>query len=310
LEPYMKQFGYSLTNDPGQLKFTIRKFYRASGASTQLKGVVPDIILPSVNNFAEVGEENIPGALPWDTIRSAKYESMNLVSRYVPELKKRSEARVAADPDFLYLAGIIERYKKSKEDKAVSMNEELRWKEKKEETARQEARKKELKARPESAEKVYEITLKLVDKDGLPDPVAKTNLTVSAKTPGSIQPLEGGRSLLDLGPTAAADRIEVQALTVTNADSTVTTRWVTNTIVVATAPKTIANATVPMAQLGDVKVGEDKKKDAEDPDADLEEDVADVDIAMNEAKHILGDLIQLTKDKNGANGLAISSHEN
>src|SRR6185503_11415976 len=38
----------------GSLKITIRKFYRASGSSTQLKGVVPDIILPSVNNYAEV----------------------------------------------------------------------------------------------------------------------------------------------------------------------------------------------------------------------------------------------------------------
>ena len=114
---------------------------------------MPDLILPSVNNYAEVGEENIPGALPYDTIGSAKYEPMNLVSRYVPELKKRSDARVAADPDFTYLAGVIERFKKSQVDKAISLNEDLRWKEKKEETARQEARKQDLKARPEPARK-------------------------------------------------------------------------------------------------------------------------------------------------------------
>jgi C-terminal processing protease CtpA/Prc len=36
------------------VKLTIRKFYRASGSSTQLKGVTPDIVLPSVNNYAEV----------------------------------------------------------------------------------------------------------------------------------------------------------------------------------------------------------------------------------------------------------------
>ena len=298
LEPYMRQMGYKLTNDPGQLKFTIRKFYRATGASTQLKGVVPDLILPSVNNYAEVGEENIPGALPYDTIGSAKYESMNLVSRYVPELKKRSDVRVAADPDFSYLAGVIERFKKSKEDKAISMNEEQRWREKKEETARQEERKKDLKARPDSGEKVYEITLKLVDKDGLPEPMAKTNLAASAKTPAGVNPHAPGSSdvmtgFVVTGATPAVDRVEVKELTITNADSSVTTRWVTNALESTTAPV--------------AKVVDTKKKDPEDPDADLEDDVTEVDIAMNEAKRVLCDLVQLTKDKPAANGLAVTS---
>src|SRR4026208_1804927 len=45
------------TNDPGALKLTIKKFYRPSGVSTQLKGVVPDIILPSVfNESKDIGE--------------------------------------------------------------------------------------------------------------------------------------------------------------------------------------------------------------------------------------------------------------
>src|SRR5205814_5910416 len=48
LRPYMQLPDNILTNDPGALKLTIKKFYRASGASTQVKGVVPDIILPSV----------------------------------------------------------------------------------------------------------------------------------------------------------------------------------------------------------------------------------------------------------------------
>ena len=45
-----------LKTPPGSLKVTIRKFYRASGASTQLKGVVPDIVLPSINNVLDTGE--------------------------------------------------------------------------------------------------------------------------------------------------------------------------------------------------------------------------------------------------------------
>src|SRR5205814_6747184 len=59
LEPYVHRFARESTNNPGAVKVTIRKFYRPSGSSTQLKGVVPDLILPSRNNYAEVGEASL-----------------------------------------------------------------------------------------------------------------------------------------------------------------------------------------------------------------------------------------------------------
>ena len=80
-----------LTNDPGALKLTIKKFYRASGASTQLKGVVPDIILPSIlSESKDIGEAALENPLPWDTIRSAKFDKVNMVEPYLSELRKRS----------------------------------------------------------------------------------------------------------------------------------------------------------------------------------------------------------------------------
>ena len=170
------------TNQLGALKMTIRKFYRASGSSTQLKGVVPDIILPSLNNHAEVGEAALPNALVWDTIPSAKYDPVNLVPPVLPELRLRSDARLTKDKDFAYLNDEIERYKKLKEEKTVSMNEELRRKEKKEAEARVEMRKKELRARLQPTNKTYELTLKNVAEPGLPAPVSKTN------TLGQIKP--------------------------------------------------------------------------------------------------------------------------
>jgi carboxyl-terminal processing protease len=169
------------TNELGALKMTIRKFYRASGSSTQLKGVVPDLILPSLNNHAEVGEAALPNALAWDTIPSAKYEPVNLVPPVLPELRQRSDARVAKDKDFSYLRDEIERYKKLKEEKTVSMNEALRRKEKKDAEARVEMRKKELRARPQPTYKTYELTLKNVSDPGLPAPVSKTNALAQAK---------------------------------------------------------------------------------------------------------------------------------
>jgi carboxyl-terminal processing protease len=164
----------------GSLKVTIRKFYRASGSSTQLKGVVPDIILPSVNNYAEVGEAALPNALPWDTVPSAKYEPVNLIPPVLPELRKRSDARVETNTDYAYIRDEIERFKKSKDEKSVSMNEALRWNEKKEIEAREKARKKELRARPEPNYKTYEFTLKNAELPGLPDP--KTNTIAAAKS--------------------------------------------------------------------------------------------------------------------------------
>ncbi len=169
------------TNDLGALKITIRKFYRASGSSTQLKGVVPDIVLPSLNSHAEVGEGSLPNALAWDTVPGAKYEPVNLIPPLLPELRKRSEARVISDKDFAFLRDEIERFKKLKEEKSVSVNEEQRWKEKKESEARTEARKKELRLRPQPNYKTYEFTLKNVSEPGLPAPVAKTNTLTDVK---------------------------------------------------------------------------------------------------------------------------------
>ncbi len=159
-----------VTNELGALKLTIRKFYRASGSSTQLRGVVPDIVLPSINNYAEVGETSLDHPLPWDTIDSTDYDKMNLIQPYLPELKKRSTQRVAEDPDFIWLKGEIERYKETINEKSVSMNEAQRLKEKREAVARAKAREKELKARPAPAYKVYDISLKQAQEPGLPEP--------------------------------------------------------------------------------------------------------------------------------------------
>lgn len=182
LRPFFRQNGIMATNDPGALKITIRKFYRASGASTQKEGVHPDIVLPSVNNYLEVGEASLDNALDYDDIDPAKYDKVNRVGPYLAELKKRSEERVAADPDFGYIRDDIERYKKAKAEKSVSMNEATRLKEKREADERIKARKKEIAARPEPTERVYDLTLKLADEPGLPPPTVRTNTTASTKT--------------------------------------------------------------------------------------------------------------------------------
>jgi carboxyl-terminal processing protease len=166
-----------LTNDPGALKLTIKKFYRASGVSTQLKGVTPDIVLPSVvSESKDFGETALDNPLPCDTIAPAKYEHLNLVSPFVAELKTRAERREAADKEFGYIREDIAWYKKQQADKTLSLNEKQRVQEKEELDAKAKARDKERMARKEPDQKVYELTLRLAEiGKPLPAPVVKTN---------------------------------------------------------------------------------------------------------------------------------------
>jgi carboxyl-terminal processing protease len=202
LKPLMDK---SLTNEPGALKLTIKKFYRASGASTQLRGVAPDIILPSVaNESKDIGESALDNPLPWDTIPSAKYERLNMVAPYVSDLLKRSSERVAVDPEFAYVREDIEQYKQMQADKTLSLNEKQRLKEKDEADARQKARDKERLARAEPDEKIYELTLRNITSPGLPPPVEKTN-SVAKLSGRAVGGLVSTNSASTTSPAPAID---------------------------------------------------------------------------------------------------------
>ncbi len=174
----------------GAIKLTTKKFYRPSGSSTQLEGVVPDIILPSTHDYMELGEKSLDNPLAWDEIKSAKYDKLDRVQPYLDELKKRSSARVSSAKDFAYVRQDIEQMKKLMADKSASLNELQRLKEKEADDARAKAREQELKSRKPPEETVYEIALKDVDLPGLPPPVGKTN----SPTAGTVKPAATGAS--------------------------------------------------------------------------------------------------------------------
>jgi carboxyl-terminal processing protease len=176
----------SLTNDPGTVKITIRKFYRVSGASTQLKGVVPDIILPDVLNYSDdIGETSLENPLPWDTIPSANYNKLNLVEPYLPIVRQNSDARIATNQDFIYIQQDIEQFKKLQADKTMSLNEREQIKERLANQSRQKARDKEREARKTSGVKIYEITVEDADMPGLPKPMPLT-VAVTGHAPGGM----------------------------------------------------------------------------------------------------------------------------
>lgn len=174
------------TNDPGALKLTIRKFYRANGHSTQLLGVTPHIILPSVNNHLDVGESALDNPLPSDTITAADYEPLGMVAPYVDELRRRSEGRTAEATDYDYVREDIEIYLKNKAEKAISLNQQERLTEKQEADARKKAREKERASRPSVEDKVYDLTLKLASQPGLPPPTEPTNTVTASRSPDQV----------------------------------------------------------------------------------------------------------------------------
>jgi carboxyl-terminal processing protease len=102
LEPVVAKVFRVRAKEPlGALKVTIQKFYRASGGSTQLEGVVPDVILPSPwDGFDWITEGSLDDPLPWDEIAPARYTPVGDMRPLLPEIRERSAARVAADPMF------------------------------------------------------------------------------------------------------------------------------------------------------------------------------------------------------------------
>ncbi|HEV2392484.1 MAG TPA: carboxy terminal-processing peptidase [Verrucomicrobiae bacterium] len=207
LRPYMRINSSLLTNNPGALKLTIKKFYRPSGASTQLKGVVSDIILPSLfNESKDIGETALDNPLPWDTIDSAKYDHFNMVQPYLPELRRRSSERVAKDKEFSYIREDIALFKKQQADKTISLNEKVRLKEKEDAIAREKARDKERLARIEPKETIYELSLKQALLPGLPPPLGKTNSTLASlsATGPAIHGLNTNSAIAAIAATSTA----------------------------------------------------------------------------------------------------------
>lgn len=124
----------------GYLKLTTQKYYRASGSSVQLKGVVPDLILPSLSQVKVAGEASRQFALPHDIIRKAPgFRPLSGKKLHLEALKKRSRQRVESSSYFKDLQKDIERLKRFLEGDEVSLDltERLR-EERKAELERQE----------------------------------------------------------------------------------------------------------------------------------------------------------------------------
>ncbi len=114
---------YDIFSDPmGSIHYTIGKFYRINGNSTQIKGVIPDIAFPSVIDPAIYGEATEPNALPWDQIPAATYTKWGDVQSVVPSLTQKHLARVKDNVDFIHRTQLADKAKQKLESNIISLN--------------------------------------------------------------------------------------------------------------------------------------------------------------------------------------------
>jgi carboxyl-terminal processing protease len=106
----------------GTLKVTTATFYRIDGASTQLRGVVPDIVIPSVLDVLEIGEEHLPHALPWTKVFPSLYRRTGELDDVLPTLKDRSAKRLKEEPRYKAHVDFVNRMTERHRSREISLN--------------------------------------------------------------------------------------------------------------------------------------------------------------------------------------------
>lgn len=145
----------------GELKLTFQKFYRVAGSSTQHKGVIPDVKLPSALGEEQFGESSNPSALPWDVIKSTNFtKATDVNGKVIADLNKSYQERVKFDNSLKKYIVETEALKNNLTHTKISLNETKRKQEIDEEKKR------------EATEK---LDTKITDKEGVPQDILKLN---------------------------------------------------------------------------------------------------------------------------------------
>jgi carboxyl-terminal processing protease len=108
----------------GALRLTIQQFYRVNGDGTQNRGVISDIVLPSLSEYLSTPEKDMEHALAFDRVKAVEHKAVGMVpAQLVTVLKNRSAQRVKDSKDFAKLAKDIERVKNLRDRKQIPLNE-------------------------------------------------------------------------------------------------------------------------------------------------------------------------------------------
>ena len=164
---------HSQGSGAGSLKLTIQKFYRVSGGSTQHRGVLSDIVLPSATDTPEIGESALPNPLAYDEVDPQQINKFGATTPLIDSLRHRSLERVAKDQEFHYINEDMKILRQKLDQNELSLNEKFRKEELAQEKKRKEERNAERKLHPAAPTIAYEVSLDTVDKQELPRVVPK-----------------------------------------------------------------------------------------------------------------------------------------
>ena len=137
----LNRFDQSMDGKLGQLKATIAQFFRVAGGSTQYRGVLPDIIFPTVISIEDHGERALDNALPWARINAANFKPVNLAPGALDDVRRLHEERVLEDSALQAIISIERAITNARNKKELSLVEAVRKQEY--ETARREQRQRE-----------------------------------------------------------------------------------------------------------------------------------------------------------------------
>lgn len=134
LRSTMRSVPFSTSPEVGTVKITIQQFYLPNGDSTQNRGVLSDITLPSARMFMLDGEADLDNAMSWDHIAPIVYQlperenpMFTMVNdSLLEDLNKKSLERMDDLEEFDFLLESIAWYKQRHDMKTVSLNLEER----------------------------------------------------------------------------------------------------------------------------------------------------------------------------------------
>jgi carboxyl-terminal processing protease len=130
----------------GQIKLTVAQFFLPGGASTQNRGVVPDIKFPASVDASEFGESTYKNALPWNKVDAVRFTRYGDFTALLPQLQGRHDTRVAADREFQWWSEDVAQFREEMAKTSVSLNEAERRAERDRDQQRRQARQEERRA--------------------------------------------------------------------------------------------------------------------------------------------------------------------
>ncbi|MCO5044419.1 MAG: carboxy terminal-processing peptidase [Kiritimatiellae bacterium] len=116
----------SVNTNVGQIKITTASFYRIAGGSTQLRGVEPDIVIPSVLETMDIGEETLPHALPWSQVAPADYSAIGDLPNLRSELIERSRNRLDHSEKFTTYTNLLSEIARRQKAPSITLNLDTR----------------------------------------------------------------------------------------------------------------------------------------------------------------------------------------